>query len=93
MYSRMLMMLCLLTNCYVLAARWHVNGNTCNYKLYRGANCMFVGMHQGGVLFNKKKLSILAHLVVIRFEQSDYSNTEVIIVYKGIYFLKMKEAR
>ncbi len=59
------MVLRLLTNCCVLAARWHVNGSTCDCKLHRGATeltepsvylgqnmsiCMFVGMHQCGVM-------------------------------------------
>lgn len=36
-HSRVLMMLPPLANCCVLAARWNVNGSTCDYKLHRGA--------------------------------------------------------
>lgn len=58
--SRVLMVPRPLTDCYVLAVRWHVNGGTCDCKLHRGPTeltapslylghsmsiCMFVGMH------------------------------------------------
>lgn len=36
-HSRVLMMPRPLANCCVLAARWNVNGSTCDYKLHRGA--------------------------------------------------------
>lgn len=36
-HRRVLMMLRSLANCWVLAARWNVNGSTCDYKLHRGA--------------------------------------------------------
>lgn len=36
-HSGALMMLPPLANCCVLAARWNVNGSTCDYQLHRGA--------------------------------------------------------
>ena len=61
MYMRVLMELRPLTNCCVLAARWHVNGSTCDRgpaeltapSVYLGHNMsiwMFVGMHLCGVM-------------------------------------------
>lgn len=63
MYSGVLMTLRPLANCWVLAAKWNVNGNTCDCKLHRGATelaapgvylqhnisiWMFAGMHRCG---------------------------------------------